>query len=341
MKHVFTLNILLRVLTVSLVLSGCDARIGDSPYQVIDTGYWSAEVNLLAEPSWLDNERIIFTSSDTLKPEKPPYRVKVLNTTTGQIVSTNLSSFICVRNGQVFYGVKDDGTDTVTYYRGPLENAKEHPAPGPDMVMDEQYECDWIQRGPPDRLHYHSKLLGKNSVEIIEERRRLDEYQMRPKQRERARKAGEDRGPEGKVLYHRDENDSGRLLPSGSVSYSEYLDAYVVGHGYYDPQWPETRSFWILARNGNLKEIPYPKTTLVGRNDLFPVKPGYLVHYNGGPLTEKEGTRGLYLIQATKCRDLLWVLLKGFTFHLMAVKQLLRMQETRMKHFGNQNLKQQ
>ena len=184
----------------------------------------------------------------------------------------------------------------MTYYRGSLENATERPAPGPDMHIDRVFDCDWVPKGLPlDRVPYRSKLFGENYLEILEIRRKPFEYQKRP--RRRLEQWAEDLGPEGKIVYHRDESDSGRLLPSGGISYSEYLDAYVVGHPYYDPQWLETRSFWILQRNGELKEVPYPETMPVGRNDVYPVKPGYVVHYRGGPLTEKENSRGLYLIE--------------------------------------------
>jgi len=245
----------------------------------------------------------------------------VFNIATGKVESTPLQSFICVRDGQVFYTVRDKETDKVTYYRGPLGKAVEHPNPDGissvqiqdhSMVMDTVFDCDWVPKVRlPESVPYRRKLLGKNYFEIIEKRTKLYDYQKRPVDWKRERETGEDRGPEGRVLYHSDDSDPGRLMPSGSFTYSEYLDAYVVGHEYYDPKYPETRSFWILQRNGDLKEIPYPKTTLVGRNDLFPVKPGYLVHYNGGPLTEKEGTRGLYLIQGEQVQRLIVGLVGG------------------------------
>ncbi len=304
------------VLCFSLV--GCDkptsasSHIPDSPYNVVDTGYWVRD--LTDQPAWLDNERILFISTEDLAPGKRPYTVKILNTATGKVISTPLQSFICVRDGQVFYGVRDKATDKVTYYRGPLGKAVRHPNPDGSssvlvkdhsMVMDTRYDCDWVPKAkPPERIPYRRKLLGKNYLETIEKRTKLLEYEKRPRDRRREQETG-DTGSEGKLIYHQNISDEGRQVPFSVFAYSEYLDAYVVGRGYFDPNYAETRSFWILQRKGDLKEVPYPKTALVGRNDIYPVKSGYAVHYSGGPLTEKEGTRGLYLIQGQQVQRLI------------------------------------
>lgn len=314
-NHTFSAEDILSLLLAGIfLLAGCGKQsvgspIPDSPYKVIDTGYWNAEVNPLAEPLWLDNERIIFTSTESLTPGKRPYSVKVWNIKTGKIVSMDLESVRCVRDGQVVYMKKGTSNNSWIYYRGPLENAKEHPAPGPDMKMDEVFDCDWVpmENYNDKPLPHRFKLHGENYVEILEARTRLFEHEKQPRDRKREKETG-DLGTKGKFIYHHNANDPGRAMPPHSwdgITYSEYLDAYAVGMNYYDPREPETRSFWILQRNGDLKEITYPKTTLEGRNALFPVKPGYLVHYNGGPLTEEKDTRGLYLIQGEQVQRLI------------------------------------
>lgn len=289
-----------------VLLAGCDKpvagdHIPDSPYKVTDTGYWNAEVDVLAEPLWLDNSRVIFTSTENLQPGRRPYRLKVMNIADGKITSTRFSfSERCIRNGVGRFMEKDEQTGVVKSYVGTLERNHEEPYP-PDnnLWFDWKFNCDWVPKpssAPGDVVPWRNHLLGSNYIEVLEWGDGLYEYQKRPANRNPQAVTVRD-GPESKELYHRDENDPGRALPSGSVSYSEFLDAYVISHGYYSPKWPETRSFWILQRNGDLKEIPYPTAMLEGRNDIFPVKAGYLVKYNGGPLTEKENSRGLYLIQ--------------------------------------------
>lgn len=289
-----------------VLLTGCDkpvadSSIPDSPYKVIDTGLWNANVNEPAEPLWLDNSRLIFTSTESLQPGKRPYRLKVLNIADGKITSTRFSfSERCIRNGVGRFMEKDEQTGVVKSYVGTLERNHEEPYP-PDnnLWFDWKFNCDWVPKpssAPGDVVPWRNNLLGSNYIEVLEWGDGLYEYQKRPANRNPQAVTVRD-GPESKELYHRDESDPGRALPSGSVSYSEFLDAYVISHDYYSPKWPETRSFWILQRDGNLKEVLYPKAMLEGRNDIYPVKAGYLTHYRGGPLTEKENSRGLYLIQ--------------------------------------------
>lgn len=284
-------------------------QIEDAPYEVIDTGYWPAEVDVLAEPLWLDNGRVIFTSTESLQPERPPYRLKVLNIADGKIASTRYSfSERCIRNGVGRFMEKDEQTGVFHRYVGTPERNYEEPYP-PDnnLWFDWKFKCDWVPKpssSPGEVVPWRYNLLGSNYIEVLEWGEGVYEYQKRPANRNPEAHTVRD-GPEGKRLYHRDEDDPGRPLPSGSTAYSEYLDAYVISHGYYSPKWPETRSFWILQRNGDLKEVPYPKAMLEGRNDVYPVRPGYLVHYTSGPITEIDhGDRGLYLIQGEKVQRL-------------------------------------
>ena len=295
-----------------VLLAGCDKpgagdHIPDSPYKVVDTGYWNAEVDVLAEPLWLDNNRVIFTSTENLQPGKRPYRLKVLNIADGKIASTRFSfSERCIRNGVGRFMEKDEQTGVFHRYVGTPEHNHEEPYP-PDnnLWFDWNFKCDWVPKpssAPGDVVPWRNHLLGSNYIEVLDPGVGLYEYQNRPAIRSylverNEAKTGQEGGSKFKALYHRDENDPGRDVPSGKVSYSEYLDAYVISHDYYSPKWPETRSFWILQRDGDLKKVPYPKAMLEGRNDVYPVRPGYLVHYTSGPVTETDhGDRGLYLM---------------------------------------------
>lgn len=309
------------LLACSFLLTGCGKQsagsaIADSPYKVIDTGYWNAEDRVPTEPLWLDNERIIFTSTETLQPGKGPYSVKVWNIATGKIASTQFDtatySFRCVRDGQVVYTKKGASNNQWIYYRGALENAKEHPAPGSDMQIDEYFDCDWVPKKTYGlgyiTLPAKNKLRGENYLEILEERTRLPEHMKRPWNREQEKKTG-DAGSKGKVIYHAGPDDSGREVqfypPWYRPHYSEFLNAYVVGMNYYNPNDPETRSFWILQRNGGLKEIPYPKALHEGQLALYPIKLGYLVEYHTDPIPGADPfNNALYLMQGDQLQRL-------------------------------------
>jgi len=240
----------------------------------------------------------------------------VFNIATGKVESTPLQSFICVRDGQVFYTVRDKETDKVTYYRGPLGEAVEHPNPDGissvqiqdhSMVMDTVFDCDWVPKeNYNDKpLPHRRKLRGENYLEVREKRTKLLEYEKRPRDRKREQETG-DTGSEGKLIYHQNTSDAGRQVPFSVFAYSEYLDAYVVGRNYFDPRYVETRSFWILQRNGDLKEVPYAKNWLKGRSDIYPVKPGFLIHYTDGPITQTDhGDRGLYLMRGQQVQRLI------------------------------------
>lgn len=289
--------------------AGCDKKsVADSPYKVIDTGYWNADLTTLAEPLWLDNERISFTSTESLTPGKGPTRVKVWNMTTGKIVSTDLERLQCVREGQVVFIKKDPSSEQWLYYRGPLENAKKHPAPAPGMRMDNVYDCDWVpmENYSNKPLPHRFKLRGENYVEILEERTKLLGYEKNNRDRRREKETG-DLGVKGKIVYHRAANDPGREMPPYSwdgITYSEFLDAYTVGKNYYDPKEPETHSFWILQRNGDLKEIPYP-TLHEGQLELYPLKLGYLVEFRNDPIDADPFVNGLYLMQGEQMQRLI------------------------------------
>jgi len=80
----------------------------------------------------------------------------------------------------------------------------------------------------------------------------------------------------------------------------------MVDNGMYDPANPERGLFRILERNGNLRDVIIPKAMLKGRQDIYPLKHGYLAHYNDGKWTPKDsGNRGLWLLQGEKAQRLI------------------------------------
>jgi hypothetical protein len=271
-------------------IAGCDKSIADSHYKVIDTGFWSAQVNSLTEPLWLDNDRIIFTSPDSLAAGKLPYHVKVLNTVTGKVDSTRFTAARCVREGVAVFEETDKATRKTVMYRGTPKNYREELPPPPDMFFDQNFECGWVPQKTAGQIGFdsypaRSKLRGENYREILEPRTKSSK---------------------GKAVYHARPNDPGREIPDHAIGYSEFLDAYVIATGSYQPANPQARSFWILERNGDIKEVPYPQTMLQGRVDVFPLKQGYLMQYNSGKASMTDsGNRGLYFIQSDKVQRLI------------------------------------
>ncbi len=279
----------------------------DAPYRVVDTGYWPAQVNPRAEPLWLDTERLLFTSTATLRPGRSPHRVQVLNLATQQLTSTVLEDVIveCARAGQVVYAKKDYPNRRVTHYRGALGKAKEYPNPDGSasmnladhtMQIDARFDCDWVPRKTagyiPFPIGSKYKLLGENYLERVADNSALPQSEERARRSVNEQAAGH-RASSSKVVYHQNADDPGREVPYAWWQYSEYLDAYV-GSGFYDPANPKRRHFRILRRDGDLKEIPYPPALLIGRTDVYPVRVGYVVHYTGGSLMEKKHSQGLY-----------------------------------------------
>lgn len=292
---------------IALSLSGCDSKdeIVAAPYQVIDTGFWNEEHH--NQPLWLDNDRILFASSENLKANGPgPTHLKIFNTRTGQLETSALSFALCVTNGIGIFSGVDGDTQKPTLYRGTPENYHLEPQHPDDTQLDTTFDCDWVPKQPyeiaPDGYARKFKLRGENYGEVIEPATAVYEFMKRPRDRRQEQETG-NKGSVGKNLYHQNINHlnhPGTLMPpavSGGIRYSEFLDAYVVSTNRYDPNYPETRSFSILHSNGELETIQYPKTMLPGNNDIYPVKAGFLVHYQGRIISETDsGTTGLYLI---------------------------------------------
>lgn len=277
-----------------LAPGGCNRKsdyrqVPDSRFKVIDSGFWNADLTSLAEPLWLDSERLVFPSTENLVPGKGPYRIVVWNTATGTTTFSAVEGVRCVRDDQVVVAKETPPhSDQWVYYRGPLENLKEHPAPSPDYMMDEQYDCDWVPKktyGMVGYDHGKLKLLGENYVDVVEKSTKLLEYQKRklPRVGIQKQQTG-DAGNPGKLIYHQNWADPGKPVPFFGFSYSDFLDAYLMSMNYYSTEDPETRSIWILQRNGALKEVPYPKSLYEGKLQVFPTKVGYLAYYQHDPV---------------------------------------------------------
>ena len=283
-------------------------RIQDAPYKVIDTGIWPADFNSLTEPVWLDNERIFIHTTANYNFGSPPYQSVIYNTKTKEITATPLSDvgISCIRDGNIMYGKKKPNGEVVAY-RGNIDNAIEHPAPLPEMKIDDSYDCDWVPTktfGMPINVGNISKLKGENYHQKIEVSKTDTQYKWK--------RTEVNSGQLYTFVYHKDANDKGIEIPYAWPSYSEYLDAYVIGGHYYNPadliakKISDGKFFWILPRNGTLKEIPFPKNMLVGNIDIYPVKPGYLFHYNSGEFTMNDpGARGLHLISNDNTQPLI------------------------------------
>jgi len=276
----------------AVIFPGCQKE-NISPYKVVDSGIWTYPEGL-EKTFWLDNERALFISSKNLLPEKSPKFIKIWNTKTGQVDSSHeVTHLLCVQDGQVFFAAKDEATGKRTHYRGPLDNPKEYPAPGPNMWLDDRFDCGWVPtatwRTYPDRFPYMRKLRGENYLKAVDPKTKTSK---------------------GKSVYYPLLNSKGKEMPLYfslySISYSEFLDAYVVDKGMYDPANPEMRSFWILGRDGSLKEVPFPHAMLKGRLTIYPLKHGYLADYNSGKYTNTDpGDRGLWLMDGDKALRLI------------------------------------
>ena len=268
-------------------------RIEHAPYDVIDTGIWPAEVGP-HEPLWLDNERIIVSSTDNHQFGKKPYRYVVYNVKTKKITNTPLVNvgIWCGRDGHFVYSSMDPKNQTI--YRGTLGQAKPHPKPNDDWVMDEFFDCDWVPKntfGLLLRSGQKSKLRNENYHEELEVLPSDTSYRWKKTGKETDTSGGKSYV----FTYHQTASSLGIEIPYAWPTYTEYLDAYIVGGHYYDPKQQQDRSFYILQRTGDMTEVYYPRNMLKGRNEVFPVKNGYLVSYIGAGFDYK--INGLYLIR--------------------------------------------
>ena len=261
---------------------------------------------------WLDNERILFPSNEKLVPGGGPTKMMVWNLFTGRVEPSPLTSVICAREGQVFFARRDNATNRVTYYRGPLENPREYPPHGPDMRFDERFDCGWAPKNTRANVPYRVNLKGENYLEV---RKADPEQGVWPREtfgKQHFKQANScfDKTTFGgpilqTVFYIHRAGEKGFELPfqlggwnGYDLEYVEWRKAYLVkpDQYYVDKQL----RLWWLERNGNIQEEPLPDKLpfpSAGGIDFHPVKKGIFVSYNGGSLSDSDGG---YLIREGK-----------------------------------------
>lgn len=276
-----------------------------SPYKVVDSGMWVAP-GLSSKIFWLDNNRVFFNSNDKLVPFGGPERGMIWDMSTGKATLSHplgeWGGVSCVRDGKVFYSLRDRKTRKVTHYLGPIESAPEYPPPGENMRVEDRFNCDWapketIQYG---KVPYHHKLRAENYLEVLE-----------------AEREGKSKG---RMVYHERNGDKGTEMPFNidsnmfearyKIIYNSFLDVYVatsqcIGskarlvtglnrkHSIVD-------YYWIIERNGTFTRKFYPESmpTQILRG-LYPFRQGYVIHGGGGrSITASDsGAAGLYLME--------------------------------------------
>lgn len=292
----------------------CEAQENENttPYKVVDSGMWAWDSGEGAQSWWINNEQVLFPSNEKLQPNGGPKQMMIWNVSTGQVVPSQLRSVICVREGQVFFGKRNQPNDKVTYYRGPLNNPKEHPAPGPDMWIDSRFNCDWQVKNSRANIPYRIQLKGNNYIEVVEGKPDPGGWPQetsgdkRSKQSQPRVNKAQIGGPVlGKVIYYEQSGKKGVELPfqlggwnGYDIQHIEWRNAYLVKpHQYYIDK---PIHLWWLEPNGKVYEellpekYPFPAA---GGIDFFPVKAGILVRYSGG---SPFGSDGGYLIHERK-----------------------------------------
>jgi len=289
-KRIFLACLLLALL---FVCTGCRAKESASPYKIIDSGIWAEEAGI-ESTGWIDNDHVLFITDKTLKPSGSvpvATHLTVWNPDSGKVDFYHQASLLkCVRAGEVLFR-EDVGKKFIPIiYRGPVNKPQEHPAPRSDMRIDSFFDCDWVpgesSGRAPIKVPHKYKLKGENYIELVE--------------------LLTDASP-GKMVYYEKPGAKGKPLPfylnlSYRISYSEFLNAYViVGEKFSRPE-AITRSFFMLARDGNLSRINYPQVMLKGSvEQIYPLKCGYLAHYGQEKYKLNDpGDHGLWLINGER-----------------------------------------
>lgn len=279
--HIGPRVLLITFLSVLVVAaSGCKKAESPRSYKVIDTGMWTAEPG--GPIKWLDNERVLFPSNEKLAPGGGPARMTVWKPATGQVEFFQpWRASVCVEDGQVVYGVTDATGKNVTYYRGPVENPQEYPAPRPNMHIKRNFGCGWAENDSRVGLRsgpYLIKMKEENYIEIINSINDLNDG--------------------GRIaVYHERKEAKPIQLPfllDGKDNYQpefiEWRNAYLVSPNHYHPNKP--LHLWWLERDGRVQEEPLPASLpfpIEGGIDFFPTPNGIFIHYNGGDLKKDRG----------------------------------------------------
>lgn len=287
--------VLVTVLFVILVLSSLNSTV--KPYKVMNSGVTSND-----EIFWLDNNRIFFYSNEKLAPFGGPRKGVVWDTSTGKFTIHHQfgewGRVICVRDTRVFYSILDKNTRDATYYFGPLGEGRGYPPPGEDMRIDPYFNCDWVPKkangpvNPGEDFPRRYKLRDENYIEELGDRKRDSKEHRR-------------------MIYRERDGDRGTEMPfdfvEHNITYNQFLDAYVVNPR--NVVYPKTDFYWVIERNGTIKEHRYPQlwTKLQGR--VHPLREGYLIYC--GEAKRGAGT-SLFLVRGGKTERLM----EGFINHI-------------------------
>ncbi|TAN41565.1 MAG: hypothetical protein EPN22_15045 [Nitrospirae bacterium] len=282
---------LLMLVILALFCVGCDRKGISAEFKVVDSGAWIGSSNF-QQTWWLDNERVLFISNKALSPSAAPQMITIWNVKTGQIDFSHPSkAIICVQDGQVFFATKDEATGKRKHYRGTLENPQEYPMPGPNMRIDDRFDCDWVPKFSR-AVPYKIKLKGDNYLEITEERLGAPVFSS------------------GKTRYYERLDMTPIPLPvytdlslPYSIRFNQLRNAYLISPAGYIPG-DNRHSMWWLSRDGQLTQVPFPKKIILPVQGGFtggvrPLREGFLILYNGGGTMSmtNTGARGLYRIK--------------------------------------------
>jgi hypothetical protein len=279
------------------ILSGCQ-RQESGPYKIVDSEIWPSTA-VSRNTFWLDNERILSVSNKSLMPDGGPDVMVIWNPDTGKVdFSHQLTGLICVQDGQVFFAGKDAATGKRKYYRGPIDSPQEYPPPDTNISIDYLFDCAWTPKTDRSKAPYLIKLKDDNYIEITEER------------------LGAPVNSQGKTSYYERLDLPPVQLPvythiegSHSIRFNQLRNSYFIGTRLYKPNDPYYNSMWWLSRDGHLTTVPFPKKIIwpsQGSIDIYPLRDGYLAHYNGGKTSVTDpGARGLYLIKGESMEKVL------------------------------------
>lgn len=266
------------LVTIIFTFVGCKNNEEQKTYKIIDTGMWTGDGG--GRYKWLDNERVLFPSNETLLPQTGPSRMTVWNTVTGKVdFYQPWQSSICVDDGKIVFAVTDAQTKKITYYKGPVENPKEYPPPKPNMFMSRNYRCEWIDKdrreGQNNYLYpYRIKMRGDNYLEV--NKKEMSQPGICDEQF---------------TFYDKDGGIPYDLPTAGFLpKYIQWRNAYLISPHQYTPHKP-IKLYW-LERDGQINLIPMPSDLpfpMKGGIGFLPTPNGMFIHYNGGDLIKDRG----------------------------------------------------
>lgn len=286
---------------------GCNRQESPLLFQIVDSEVWCSNTAGGEKTYWLDNDRVLFLSSREYSPNGSASALTVWNPASGQVKSFHgVSNLICSEGGTIFFASRDDASAIPQFYRGPLENLVEHPPLSSGLVWDRNFECDWATPGSRAKVPFLIKLKGENFLEVLE----YETYSL---------KSGIQHG---EVQYYERLNSPSVPLPiyaepagNYTIEFNRSRNAYFIGPRQYYPDDPYYHSVWWLERDGTLTKEPFlPKMSWTSGASLrvYPLKDGYLVHYQGGKATmTSTGPMGLYLMQGEKVDPVLLGMVAG------------------------------